>query len=82
MVPRGEVGLIFANIGLTLALQGTRVINEGVFAAIVMMVIITTMVTPPLLKWSLERGGTRDLPITSTRQPTSTQGAELPEQVN
>ena len=55
MVPRGEVGLIFANIGLGLTVAGQRVIDEGIFSAVVIMVIVTTMVTPPALKWSLAR---------------------------
>jgi Kef-type K+ transport system membrane component KefB len=55
MVPRGEVGLIFANIGLGLRLAGEPVVDQAIFAAIVIMVIVTTMATPPLLKWSLAR---------------------------
>jgi len=55
MIPRGEVGLIFANIGLGLHIAGQRVVDEGVFSAVVIMVIVTTMVTPPALKWSLAR---------------------------
>ncbi len=55
MIPRGEVGLIFANIGLGLSVGGTPVVNQHQFSAIVVMVIVTTMVTPPLLKWSLAR---------------------------
>jgi len=55
MVPRGEVGLIFANIGLGLTVAGERVINEAVYSAVVVMVIVTTMLTPPALKWSLSR---------------------------
>jgi Kef-type K+ transport system membrane component KefB len=55
MIPRGEVGLIFANIGLGLTVAGQRVIDEGIFSAVVIMVIVTTMVTPPALKWSLAR---------------------------
>ena len=55
MVPRGEVGLIFANIGLTLSVQGERIIDAATFSAVVVMVIITTMATPPALKWSLNR---------------------------
>ncbi|HEY3358581.1 MAG TPA: cation:proton antiporter [Polyangia bacterium] len=56
MVPRGEVGLIFANVGLHLSLGGERIIDEGIFSAVVMMVIVTTVVTPPALGWSLRRG--------------------------
>ena len=57
MVPRGEVGLIFANIGLGLAVSGQRIISDATFSAVVVMVIVTTMVTPPALKWSLGRKG-------------------------
>jgi Kef-type K+ transport system membrane component KefB len=45
MVPRGEVGLIFANIGLR-----TGVISDAVFSALLLMVMITTFVAPPALK--------------------------------
>ncbi|HEV2802301.1 MAG TPA: cation:proton antiporter [Pyrinomonadaceae bacterium] len=60
MIPRGEVGLIFAGIGATLMLPNAAGVNEPVigsatFAAVVIMVIVTTLVTPPLLKWSLAR---------------------------
>ncbi|HVH27995.1 MAG TPA: cation:proton antiporter [Vicinamibacterales bacterium] len=55
MIPRGEVGLIFANIGLTLVVAGTPVVSQDVFAAVVVMVILTTAITPPALKWSLSR---------------------------
>jgi Kef-type K+ transport system membrane component KefB len=53
MVPRGEVGLIFANVGAGLTLNGMPVINASTFSAVVAMVVVTTMVTPPVLKWSL-----------------------------
>ena len=56
MVPRGEVGLIFAGIGASLMLKGEPVINLSVYSAVVIMVIITTLVTPPALKVTLERG--------------------------
>jgi Kef-type K+ transport system membrane component KefB len=55
MVPRGEVGLIFANIGLALTMGGQRIVSEATFSAVVVMVIVTTMVTPPALKWSMNR---------------------------
>jgi Kef-type K+ transport system membrane component KefB len=61
MIPRGEVGLIFANIGLGLRVAapggGTEpVVGGGTFSAVVFMVMVTTLMTPPLLKWSLKRG--------------------------
>ncbi len=55
MIPRGEVGLIFANIGLGLKIQGEPVVSPHEFSALVVVVILTTVVTPPLLKWSLAR---------------------------
>ncbi len=55
MIPRGEVGLIFANIGMTLSIGGKRIMDESTFSAVVVMVMVTTMITPPALKWSLHR---------------------------
>ena len=55
MTPRGEVGLIFANIGLTLTVAGERIVDQSIFSALVIMVIATTVMTPPALKWSFER---------------------------
>jgi Kef-type K+ transport system membrane component KefB len=57
MIPRGEVGLIFANIGLGLTLNGERIIDRNTFSALVVMVILTTFVTPFALKASLARRG-------------------------
>lgn len=58
MIPRGEVGLIFAGIGATLVLGGERVVDDAMFSAIVIMVAVTTLVTPPLLAWRLGRRST------------------------
>ena len=55
MIPRGEVGLIFANLGLGLTVAGVAVVDQPIFSAVVIMVIVTTVVTPPALKWSLNR---------------------------
>lgn len=59
MIPRGEVGLIFAGIGLSLSFQGENVVTAEVYSAVVVMVIITTLVTPPLLAWSFMPSGKR-----------------------
>lgn len=59
MIPRGEVGLIFAAIGRQLRVGGERVVDDGVYSALIVMVIFTTLVTPPLLKWSLDRADRR-----------------------
>jgi Kef-type K+ transport system membrane component KefB len=45
MVPRGEVGLIFAQLGLTLA-----VLDAALFSALALVVFVTTFMTPPILK--------------------------------
>lgn len=63
MIPRGEVGLIFASIGAGMVLAGEPVITPAIYASVVMMVIITTLMTPPLLKFSLSR--TRQVNVTS-----------------
>ena len=45
MIPRGEVGLIFAQMGLA-----GGVFDPGLFAAVTLVVMVTTFVAPPLLK--------------------------------
>jgi len=60
MIPRGEVGLIFAGIGTSLTLPNALgvaepVIGSATFAAVVVMVVVTTLITPPVLKWALSR---------------------------
>jgi Kef-type K+ transport system membrane component KefB len=59
MIPRGEVGLIFASIGMTLTIGGRPVIDKAIFSAVVIMVVVTTLITPPALAWSLARGERR-----------------------
>jgi Kef-type K+ transport system membrane component KefB len=67
MVPRGEVGLIFAGIGTMLFLPDVQgvvgpIISSGTFGVIVVMVIITTLFTPPALKWALSRSSGGEIP--------------------
>jgi Kef-type K+ transport system membrane component KefB len=50
MIPRGEVGLIFAGAGKIL-----KVIDDATFSAVVLMVIVTTLITPPVLKMTIAR---------------------------
>ncbi|MGH7512979.1 MAG: cation:proton antiporter, partial [Gemmatimonadales bacterium] len=57
MIPRGEVGLIFANLGLALTVHGERILDSMTYSAIILMVMITTFVTPPALKWSFQGRG-------------------------
>jgi len=51
MLPRGEVGLIFAAIGKELG-----VVNDALFSSLVLVVVITSLMAPPLLKISLRQG--------------------------
>ncbi|MGZ8779830.1 MAG: cation:proton antiporter [Thermoanaerobaculia bacterium] len=51
MIPRGEVGLIFAQLGLTAGL-----IAGGLYSSVAMMVIVTTFIAPPLLRKLLPPG--------------------------
>jgi Kef-type K+ transport system membrane component KefB len=55
MMPRGEVGLIFANIGLGLTVHGEHIVDAHIYSAIVVAVMMTTLLTPPALKWRLLR---------------------------
>ena len=66
MIPRGEVGLIFASIGLR---EG--ILTGDVYAAVLAMVLVTTLITPPLLSARLRRvqRGLALLPDTSTPRP-------------
>jgi len=61
MIPRGEVGLIFAGLGSTLMLNGRPLLSQTTFSALVVMVMLTTLITPPLLKVTFERGKARQL---------------------
>lgn len=56
MIPRGEVGLIFARMGLA-----TGALTTQLYSAIAMMVLVTTFITPPLLAWKV-RGAPRSEP--------------------
>lgn len=48
MVPRGEVGLIVASIGLSLG-----VVERRLFSVVVVMAVVTTLIVPPVLTWLL-----------------------------
>jgi len=67
MLPRGEVGLIFAGIGLR---EG--VLNADLYAALLLVVLVTTLVTPSLLSWRL--GRLRASPSTAATGPAPEEG--------
>jgi Kef-type K+ transport system membrane component KefB len=48
MIPRGEVGIIFASIGLA---EG--VFGDDQYAALLIVILVTTLMTPPLLRWRI-----------------------------
>ena len=50
MIPRAEVAIIVANLGLRMT-----ILSEADMAATVLMVLVTTLITPTLLKWSFNR---------------------------
>lgn len=56
MVPRGEVGMVVAQLGLSLG-----VIEKPVYAVVVFMAVATTLLAPPLLAWSF-KGAKADRP--------------------
>ncbi len=58
MIPRGEVGLIFAKIGHGMSIAGVAIISDSTYSAVVIMVILTTLITPPVLKASLLKKST------------------------
>lgn len=53
MIPRGEVALVFAALGGTLQAGQMPFLDERGYTAIVAVVIVTTLVTPIALKWSM-----------------------------
>ena len=61
MIPRGEVGLVFAGVG-----SASGALSEATEAAIIMMVIATTFVAPPLLRLVFQETETTLQPDTSS----------------
>ncbi|MDO8362994.1 MAG: cation:proton antiporter [Actinomycetota bacterium] len=64
MIPRGEVGLIFAAIGLS-----NGVLDADQYGGLILVVLLTTVITPPLLRWRLGQAApTVDLDTTAEPQ--------------
>lgn len=55
MLPRGEVSLVFANLGLTLHVGPRPLLDSRQYSALVTVVILTTLATPPALRWRLSK---------------------------
>ena len=66
MIPRGEVGLIFATIGLR-----ETILDQDQYAALLLVVLSTTLLAPPLLRWRLQqlRAGRAERRHPSTAPP-------------
>jgi len=50
LVPQGEVTLIFADLAKSMGILST-----SLYSVLIIVVLLTTLVTPPVLKWALER---------------------------
>ncbi len=50
MAPRGEVGIVVANLGLAAGL-----LSQGLFGAVLVAVVLTTVIAPYLLAWAIPR---------------------------
>ena len=61
MIPRGEVGLVFAGIG-----AASGVLDKPLQAAIIIMVILTTFIAPPLLRFAFQGEESSEQPIATT----------------
>ncbi len=66
MIPRGEVGLIFASIGLA-----NGVLDADQYGALILVVLVTTVMTPPLLRWRLGRSAPATELHGDTEEPTT-----------
>ncbi len=62
MIPRGEVGLVFAGIG-----AASGVLDKPLQAAIIIMVILTTFIAPPLLRLAFKEEELVEQPVTSNQ---------------
>ena len=72
MIPRGEVALIIAGIGLTAKdAAGIPIINQDLFGVVILMTLVTTLVAPPILSLSLSikgRGTRKEVSSSETQQ--------------
>jgi Kef-type K+ transport system membrane component KefB len=65
MISRGEVGLIVGALGIR-----NGIITQETFAAIVLVVLVTTIVTPPLVRWSFAKAKSQPQTTPHPTQPT------------
>ena len=71
MVPRGEVGLVFAGVG-----AASGVLSESLDAAIIVMVIFTTFLAPPLLRLVFDRQAPPESPLEAIPSSESVESSQ------
>ncbi|MEJ2010439.1 MAG: cation:proton antiporter, partial [Acidobacteriota bacterium] len=73
MIPRGEVGLIVAGVGLTL-----HTISDAVYSIVLLMSIVTTLVAPPFLRMVLPLPPALEQSFAEAASQEEGQSAEIP----
>ncbi|WP_294431036.1 cation:proton antiporter [uncultured Treponema sp.] len=72
MIPRGEVALIIAGIGLTAKdAAGLPIVNQDLFGVVILMTLVTTLIAPPILNVSLSikgRGTKKEIASSENQQ--------------
>lgn len=63
MISRGEVGLIIASLGLT-----EHLLTEELFEAVFVIILLTTVLTPPLVRWVFHGRTPTSLPLAAGRK--------------
>ena len=69
MMPRGEVGLIFATIGMS-----AGVFNDDLHAALVVVVLLTTVISPGALRWRINARGPSEIDLDLGAEPEPAEG--------
>ncbi len=49
LIPRGEVGIIVAAMGLKIVVDGVQAVSQEMYVVVVLMSVVTTLIAPPLL---------------------------------
>lgn len=74
MVPRGEVGIVVAGLGLQLG-----VIEGSIYSVVVGMAVITTLLVPPMIPWLADRAESRSPGAGTSREAVAESGAPRPD---
>jgi Kef-type K+ transport system membrane component KefB len=74
MVPRGEVGIVVAGLGLQLG-----VIEGSIYSVVVGMAVITTLLVPPMIPWLADRAESRAPGAGTSCEAIARSGAPRPD---